>query len=176
MTRSVVIVDGVVTEVRLGVAPGTVQAPPDVAIGWTWDGEDFAPPAEDLEGLRQAALRWLDAAAEAARQAWITPGSGQALVYQEKAAEAARLTADLAADPGQAPDPAGYPILAASVGIEAADLAAVAALVLARKASWLAAGAEIERLRLAAKRDLAAATSADALAATVAALPWQETR
>ena len=65
------------------------------------------PTGGDIAAIRAAALRAVDTAAELKRQAWLTPGSGQALEYEATRAEAA------AYQPGQ---PAGtYPMLEAEV-------------------------------------------------------------
>lgn len=101
---------------------------------------------------RSQAKRSIDAAAEDCRLLWVTSGSGQAMVYQEKRAEAVRWQAE-------GGDPSGYPILSASVGVEAVDLDGVAALVLGTTASWLLIAASIERLRLTAKKAVDAAVT-----------------
>lgn len=101
---------------------------------------------------RAAAKQAIDAEAERCRLQWITGGSGQAMVYQAKRDEAARYLAE-------GGDPAGYPILSASVGIEAADVAGVAALVAGTTAAWTSIAASIERLRLTAKKAVGLATT-----------------
>lgn len=122
----------------------------------------------DLPAAVARARAAVDAAAEAARLTWITPGSGQAMVYQAKVEEAADL---VGRGGGNAED---YPLLAASIGIEGATVADVAAAVLAVRAQWLALAAAIERARLGAKHALDAlaegATQADvdAIVATAA--------
>lgn len=108
----------------------------------------------------------VDDAAEAVRLRYVTPGAGQALTYQEKAAEAARILGD--------PNPLAqnYPVLSASVGIEAADLAGVAALVRARKAAWALIAHDIEKVRIGTKKAIdAAQTIAEAKAAAVVTWP-----
>ena len=115
-----------------------------------------------LDALKSALRQAIDEAAETERARWITLGAGQAMTYQAKAIEAAAISSD------PSPDPAGYPLLAAEIGITAPDLAGVAAVVLAQHAAWTAAGAAIEAARLSGKADVTAA--ADATAARAAAV------
>ena len=42
--RSAIIKDGVVVNVIKGSLPGTIECPPEVGIGWTYDGSTFTPP------------------------------------------------------------------------------------------------------------------------------------
>lgn len=107
----------------------------------------------DLAALKGALKAAIDAAAEAERARYITPGAGQALTYNHKAQEAARFATDAA------PKAADYPLLAAEVGITGATLAEVAGVVAAAHAQWLAIGARIEAARLAAKAAVEAAES-----------------
>ena len=118
-----------------------------------------------LDALRQQAMAQVDAAAERARLALITPGAGQALVYERKRAEAERMAAD--ADP-QVRD---YPLLAAEVGITAPTLAEVGAAVRTTTADWIAAAAAIEAVRLRAKAAIAAAATPPAIRAA-AQVAW----
>lgn len=118
-------------------------------IGWLWQDNSVQPPPTDpidIPALRQATLARIDAAAEAARMGFVTPGSGQAMVYLAKEAEAERYLAD------PAPDPARYRLLAAEVGITAPDLPGVAAAVSGLAAGWREAAAAIEAIRLSAKQ------------------------
>ena len=114
---------------------------------------------KDLAALRVAANAIIDAAAEAQRQLYITPGYGQAMVCMELAAEAAAYSVS----------PSGtYPLLAAQVGSVAADIAGVAAAVIATATAWKTAAAAIETKRMGAKVTVAAAaTPAAIIAATV---------
>lgn len=54
------------------------------------------PTTASLAQIQAAAYVQIDTAAEAAREQFLTPGSGQAIEYQETAADAARLLATLA--------------------------------------------------------------------------------
>lgn len=113
-----------------------------------------------LDAIKQTLANKIDADAEAARLLWITSGSGQALTYEQKRAEAERMATD------PAPQPTGYPMLAAEVGITADTLAAVGSLVRARAAAWTVIAAQIESIRLRAKSAvMVAANAIDARAA-----------
>ena len=118
-----------------------------------------------LDALRRQAMAQVDAAAERARLALITPGAGQALVYERKRAEAERMAGD-----GD-PQPADYPLLAAEVGITAPTLVEVGAAVRAMAADWIVAAAAIEAVRLHAKAAIAAATTPPAIRAA-AQVAW----
>lgn len=119
-----------------------------------------------IDTLKLTLTAKVDADAEAARLQWITPGSGQALTYEQKRAEAERMATD------PAPKPDAYPLLAAEVGITADTLAAVGTLVRARAAAWTAIAAQIESLRLQAKAAvMAASNAAEARAAAVVTWP-----
>jgi hypothetical protein len=117
------------------------------------------PTVEDREAVKAA----IDTAAEAARCRFITPGAGQSMVYLEKRAEAERYVAS-----GGTGD---YPILSASVGIEAENLAGVVALVRATAAGWTALAATIETRRLGAKKAVDQAEAWEAIEAA-AAIGW----
>jgi hypothetical protein len=89
-----------------------------IQVGW-WRQPDgsfqaLQPPITLTEPVRQDYHAKVDQAAEAARNAFVTPGSAKAMVYVQKRREA-DLVADDPADPA---DPNNYPLLAASVGLE----------------------------------------------------------
>ena len=116
----------------------------------------MAPTLDDAKAVAKATI---DDAAEAARRRWITPGSGQALEYEQTRSEAE--AAQSAADPLDAAD---YPHLEAerlaleSVGT-ALTLREVAQSVIDTEAAWTTASAEIKRLRRTAKLQVDAAAS-----------------
>lgn len=154
----------------------------EIVDGYSVWSYQVAPlPAEEraarLQARGDAAMDAIDQAAEEARKAFITAGSGQAMVYQvkEKEAEAAQAVIDA----GGELVTADYPHLAAEVGVTAGDLAGVAATVLAKAAAWRQVSAAIEGQRLAAKAAVAAAVAADdpeaVEAAKVIAWPTPET-
>lgn len=137
-------------------------------------GAFVAPPAPGLtDAVRSALKDGIDRAAEMARTKYVTPGSGQAAVYLSKQAEANAVEGDAN------PSADKYPLLAASVGVEAdpttgkpcADVAAVGALVRKTAAAWSLIAADIEGRRMRAKKAVdAAASFADAL--TAANVEW----
>jgi hypothetical protein len=131
-----------------------------------------APPIPTLEECRTAALRNVDREAENRRLAYITPGSGQALVYQEKRREAEAAIAAFEAAAGEPVNPARFPLLAAELDISGLGLNELAQAVLAKAQDWTAAAAAIEGTRLKAKRDIAAAASAEDVDAVVTGLVW----
>jgi hypothetical protein len=130
----------------------------EVRARWAAD----APLA--LERARTGALAAVDAAAEAARLRYITPGAGQALSYLRKEEEARRFVA-LSQNDQAAATVGQFPMLAAALGADGDTIAAVAGVVLNRAAAWGLIGAEIERRRLAAKRAIGAAADEAAIAA-----------
>ena len=119
---------------------------------------------DDLETAKARARQVIDEAAERVRARVVTPGAGQAMVYERKAQEAEALQED--------PDPqsADYPILAASVGIEGATLADVAAVVIARRDAWRALAGQVEAVRLTAKQAVDAVEPGAGAVAAVAAV------
>lgn len=118
-------------------------------VGWIMEDGILKPPPDvsvDLDALKLVLKANIDAEAEAQRLKYITPGSGQAMTYVRKVeqAKAAQAHAD--------PQPGDYPLLDASVGLDGADILAVAASVLAMDAAWEQIGTAIEKARLSAKK------------------------
>lgn len=124
------------------------------------------PPAPSLAAMQTSLKARIDAAAEAERLKYITPGSGQAMTYQQKAAEAAACLAD--------PDPLvdDYPLVAAEIGITGQTLSEVAAAIHAAYQGWRYIGAQIEAARLGGKAAVDAATSAAQAQAVFDSLKW----
>lgn len=119
----------------------------------------------DLPTMKLRAAEAVDAAAEVARRRFITIGSGQAMEYMATEAEARDFSAG-----GEGP----WPFLEAERDALPGDatLAEVAASVLLQVAAWQMVGAEIKRLRRAAKMEIESAiTSAEVAAATQVAWP-----
>lgn len=113
----------------------------------------FNPPV-DAGASKAAARARIDTAAEYARLRFITPGAGQALIYQRKESQArACLAAHAANNP---PALGAYPALDAEVGITGADTLGVAQVVVGLADAWGAIADQIEALRLAAKAAIAA--------------------
>lgn len=119
-----------------------------------------------LSALKQALKGDVDNAAETERLKYITPGTGQAMTYQQKVAEAQGYKA------ATNPKPADYPILASEVGITAPTLSEVADTVLAAYRQWQQIGAGIEAIRLGAKREIDAAGTEAAARAVVDSISW----
>lgn len=138
---------------------------PLVLDGGTWRLES---EADRSARARRDGARRVDALAEEARLQFITPGAGQALVYENKRREAEDCLAEVAA--AQTPDPQDYPLLAAEVGITAEDLVAVATVVAGLAAQWRTVAAYIEALRLGAKAAIDAVTDGPTAAAEVEAI------
>ncbi len=131
------------------------------------------PAAPPLATLQAAAYSQIDAAAEATRLLWITPGAGQAMEYMQTQTEANAASA--AADPL---DPAQYPMLAAELAANVAagntsiTLRQIAQAASAQIAAWQSTGVSIKQVRMAAKLQIAAATTGAAIDAIVAGVAW----
>lgn len=155
MKKAAIIEDGKVINVILtddddfAVSIGAIPCSNDVEIGWRLVGGKLLPPvptASDLDAVK-ADLKWaVDTNAEKERGRYLTAGSGQAMTYQAKAAEAIRY--DATGGVGE------YPFLSCEVGITGATLEDVAAVVLDMHNQWQAIGGEIERVRLLAKAQI----------------------
>lgn len=129
------------------------------------DAARMQPPAT-LEQIKSALKVGIDAAAEAERLKYITPGHGQAMTYQQKVTEAQAFKA------ASNPQPSDYPILSSEIGITAETIDEVADVVLAAFAQWQQIGAMVESIRLGAKRDIDAAEDEAAARAIVDAIVW----
>lgn len=126
-------------------------------------------PASDADLLRQRKLEIcsrIDQMAEAIRLTYITPGSGQAMIYKIKGDEADRIVND------PDPDPNRYPALNATVGIDGATLADVAAAVRAARAAWTSAAVAIEAARLSGKAAVMGAANSEAIDSAFSAIVW----
>ncbi|MDG9793296.1 hypothetical protein, partial [Brucella anthropi] len=129
------------------------------------DAARMQPPATLLQ-IKSALKVGIDAAAEAERLKYITPGHGQAMTYQQKVTEAQAFKATTN------PQPSDYPILSSEVGITAETIGEVADVVLAAFAQWQQIGAMIESVRLGAKRDIDAAADEPAARTIFDAIEW----
>lgn len=163
------------------------------AAEWSWDGDNYddlawlgagdKPLLAEVEAvelpdglpLLKAALKArLDADAEVERLRYITGGAGQAMEYQQAAAEADLLLTAVAADPEHEPDPLQYPMLSASVGIDGDTLVDVATTVATMHGQWRVIGSAIRAARLAGKEAIDAAPTAEAAQAAFDAVEWPE--
>lgn len=111
----------------------------------------------------ESAKETVDRLAEQERLKYITPGSGQAGVYLQKAAEAKAALLE------ESPSSGDYPLLAASIGIDGANITAVATAVATIAGQWTAVAAHIENVRLTAKKDI---EDGDDPETVLAALDW----
>lgn len=138
----------------------TFDAPPSQL-----DGGDREPTAQELidadagvvtayyDSLKTVAKNSVDAAAERARLRYITSGSGQALVYQEKGEQAsAYVTA------GYPADTTGYPFIEAEINATGKTKEAAADDILTQRTAWISLGATIEQERLSGKKSIDDAT------------------
>lgn len=128
-----------------------------------------------LDAIRRGLQARVDADAEAVRLRYITAGSGMAMVYQEKFAQAQAVNAmgETAANAmSQADREAQFPTLAASVGLEAPTLWGCAQLVLAKYAAFAALSLTIEKARLTAKAQIAAASNVQGVRSAYEAIAW----
>lgn len=115
--------------------------------------------AYDLAALKAQAADRIDAAAESTRLKYITGGSGQAMVYQQKSDEAKTYTA------ATSPVDTDYPLLNAEATATGVTVAALASSVNTLTTQWIALAAQIEGLRMGAKKNVTNATTIDAVLA-----------
>lgn len=184
MSHAARIVDSIVVEVVQlpdGLAPtdcyhpdaGFVACPAGTVAGMIYAGGAFgaAPPPppptpEQLAELKSRAKTMVDADAERERLRYITPGEGQVLTYLRKVEQArAAITA-------ANPQPADYPLLAATIGLDGVTVTEVAQTILAMDAAWEQIGAAIEQVRMTAKAAIDAAADVAALQAARDAVQW----
>ncbi|NKW80487.1 hypothetical protein HGG72_09250 [Ochrobactrum pecoris] len=126
------------------------------------------PSSTHLDDLKTELRATIDQAAEQERLRYITPGTGQAMTYQQKVTEAQAFKAAVN------PQASHYTMLSSEVGITAETLDEVANIVLAAFAQWQQIGAMIESIRLGAKRDIDAADDEVAARAVLDAIEWPQ--
>ncbi|TXG95720.1 MAG: hypothetical protein E6R08_11025 [Nevskiaceae bacterium] len=119
-----------------------------------------------LAAARDTACKLVDALAGEQRARYITVTAGQEMTYQEKVRQAEAFNDDAS------PDESKYPLIYGEVDITAPNAAGVAAAVLQSFSLWQVIGAAIEKVRLAAKRDIGNALDQASIDAIVAALVW----
>lgn len=133
------------------------------------DGHPVAiTPEIDLSAMKISYAKAIDIMAEDVRLKFITPGAGQAMVYQRKVQEAETLALD------NNPYPPHYPLLAAEVGITGETIQEVAETVLAMRDQWLLVAAAIETARLLAKAAVKQASTAAEIEGVVNSILWPE--
>lgn len=97
--------------------------------------------SKNLEPLRAVARSKIDTEAEEFRQQFLTPGSGQAMVYQAKQAEARQFFLDGTIGA----------LMQAEIGVTANTAEELATLWLQMEQQWLQVAAHVEQKRLKAK-------------------------
>lgn len=113
---------------------------------------------DDLHQAQTRAAMLIDTDAERERLLLITPGAGQAMVYQEKKEEAARLQELVGSGTDLADiDQSDFPFLSSEIGITGQDLTAVADAVVTQSTNWKLVSAAIEKVRLQTKSQIEAA-------------------
>lgn len=156
---------GAVTGLGPIAAEFTMIEPPSPRHAWNgtaWS-VDAAAQAAWLRQRRVEATRGVDGMAEAARQRYLTPGDGMALVYDAKRREAEAFSnAFYSAETS--------PLIAAEAARTGKTPAAIAAIWNERAAAWWRIAARIETARFDAKAALDAAADEVAIAAAMDAL------
>ncbi|RWM27909.1 MAG: hypothetical protein EOR77_30790 [Mesorhizobium sp.] len=114
-------------------------------------------PTTDLTALQALAKEYIDAQAENVRSRFITLGSGQAMVYQQKRLEAEAYMADPEIAPGEIPH------LVREAALNDIPLFDQAVIVLTMAEQWKVVSSYIEDFRLAAKKAVALATTPAAI-------------
>lgn len=127
----------------------------------------MASLTKDLVPLQKAAVKAVDMAAEAMRGNFITAGSGQAMVYQQKKLEAEMYMANNAIDVNTIPHIVEEAMMNGYTNYQQAYI------VLYMADQWKYISAIIEQQRLLAKNNVAAAENTTQLALAVQ-LDWSE--
>ena len=127
----------------------------------------------ELEEVRAKAILGIDINAEQARLKFVTPGSGQALVYQAKKEEAVKflLLYNNGTD-AQAAKNEDWPLISAELGVTADSLWLVAQTINYLANSWVDVAAKIEAIRLKLKDEVNKAQSVDDIRAVLTAIVW----
>jgi hypothetical protein len=129
----------------------TDSVPTEAALQVAWDEWD-ATHGLTLEDFKSAAKLNIDNMAEAVRLQYVTPGSSQSMVYQEKGDEAADYVAA-----GYPVDLSSYPFIQAEVNATGKTSADAADDILAQKSAWIVVGAAVEEVRIGGKINIDAA-------------------
>lgn len=126
--------------------------PSDAAMKQAWDDWDVSRYTQDVESKKDRAKLEIDSIAEAKRLEYITNGSGQILVYNEKVKEAT-----LFSESGYV-ESEKYPFISKEASSIEKTPKEVADSILAKSQQWAEVGSSIEALRLKAKKDIESAT------------------
>lgn len=121
---------------------------------------------QDLASVKAILKSRIDDRAEEERKKYLTPGSGQALTYQEKISEARACLSD------KAPTADAYPMLAATIPEDGIDVVAVAQSVLSAYQYFVKAGSIIEATRKKAKASIEAAINVDHAVLSFNSVTW----
>jgi hypothetical protein len=121
----------------------------------------------NLTPQRAKAYSEIDFLVEQVRLRIVTPGSGQAMAYQQKYEEALAFVADPTVDPSEVPHIYG------EVGITAPTAAEVAQVILNLRSMWRDVSAQLEHLRLSAKQTVENAVTAEGIGQAVEAAKLQ---
>lgn len=132
---------------------------------------------KSVELLKIKLNKHIDLDAEKERLKYITDGTGQAMTYQEKIAQAATYSSAFYAYKSNAvnnkvPNAAEYPLLSASLGIDGDSLLEVAENITYAYAMWQQVGAIIETVRLQSKAAIDKAKTIDEAQAVFDAIVW----
>lgn len=135
----------------------------------------YSPPPSLVDEAADGGLRTVDGEAETTRLVFITAGAGQTLVYSEKMAESQRWkgAGSPPLDPLAAADADAYPLICAEMGVTGGAGSTAAQVVAewdAAALEWRKLAAQIEKVRLTAKRDIEVARLAQDTAAIDAAV------
>lgn len=113
-------------------------------------------PRSSLADIASTALSAIDVEAERIRLRYLTPGTGQALLYSSKLTQVAAWQAATAAERR---DLTKWPLLEAEVDATELQPAAAVAQIVQANREWETAAARIERIRIRCKRQIAAAAT-----------------
>lgn len=131
--------------------------------------------APALTDVKAQLCQEVDDRAESIRAIYATSQAGMAMTYQEKFAQANAVDAlgEAVANALTTEQAlAAFPIVAASIGIEAPTLWAAAQLVIGKYQEWSLLASAIERARLGGKKSINESASVEAAVAAFEAIQW----
>lgn len=133
----------------------------DTVVNRSWSVQD-----QNLATVKSQYKSQVDAAAEGIRSQFITGGAGQSMTYLEKSKQATAYLQD------PAPNANNYQMLTSLVGIDGDSVVEVAQVVKQRHDLWITIGAQIESVRLGAKRNIDSANNVTAVYNIYSGLDW----
>lgn len=146
-----------------GLSVYEVPAVPDLSHPVAYMPGGNMVVVKDLSQARRLALIEIDETAGRVRQRFISPGHGIEMSYNEKNLEALAYRQD----------PSGsFPLLESEVGITAPTLEAVVQVIETNRAVWTAVEAQINQVRLQAKKDVNAASTTAEIETVLGGLLW----